>query len=50
MEPRSTIAEIDKKSGRLMLHMQSQTPGSTRDIGESPGSGLDASHRPGTTV
>ena len=32
MEPRSTIAEIDKKSGRLILHVQSQTPGSTRDI------------------
>src|ERR1700733_2415949 len=32
MEPRSTIAEIDKKSGRLMLYVQSQTPGSTRDL------------------
>jgi carbon-monoxide dehydrogenase large subunit len=32
MEPRSTIAEIEKKSGRLILHVQSQTPGSTRDI------------------
>jgi carbon-monoxide dehydrogenase large subunit len=32
MEPRSTIAEIDKKSGRLLLHVQSQTPGSTRDL------------------
>jgi carbon-monoxide dehydrogenase large subunit len=32
MEPRSTIAEVDKKSGRLTLHVQSQTPGSTRDI------------------
>ena len=32
MEPRSTIAEIDRKSGRLILHVQSQTPGSTRDI------------------
>jgi carbon-monoxide dehydrogenase large subunit len=32
MEPRSTIAEIDKKFGRLILHVQSQTPGSTRDI------------------
>ncbi|MGA2287836.1 xanthine dehydrogenase family protein molybdopterin-binding subunit [Bradyrhizobium sp.] len=32
MEPRSTIAEVDKKSGRLILHTQSQTPGSTRDI------------------
>src|SRR5437868_5966586 len=26
MEPRSSIAEIDKKSGRLILHVQSQTP------------------------
>src|SRR5689334_2096233 len=32
MEPRSTIAEVDKKSGRLILHVQSQTPGSTRDV------------------
>jgi carbon-monoxide dehydrogenase large subunit len=32
MEPRSTIAEIDTKSGRLILHTQSQTPGSTRDL------------------
>src|ERR1700704_3476630 len=32
MEPRSTVAEIDKKSGRLILHVQSQTPGSTRDV------------------
>src|ERR1700709_2556465 len=32
MEPRSTIAEIDQKSGRLILHVQSQTPGSTRDV------------------
>jgi carbon-monoxide dehydrogenase large subunit len=31
MEPRSTIAEVDKKSGRLAVHVQSQTPGSTRD-------------------
>src|SRR5258705_3202667 len=31
MEPRSTIAEVDKKTGRLMLHVQSQTRGSTRD-------------------
>ncbi|NVN84785.1 MAG: xanthine dehydrogenase family protein molybdopterin-binding subunit [Rhodopseudomonas sp.] len=31
MEPRSTIAELDK-SGRLTLHVQSQTPASTRDI------------------
>ncbi|WP_375415198.1 xanthine dehydrogenase family protein molybdopterin-binding subunit [uncultured Bradyrhizobium sp.] len=31
MEPRSTIAEIDK-SGRLILHVQSQTPGSSRDV------------------
>src|SRR3954466_1610274 len=32
MEPRSTIAEVDKKTGRLILHVQSQTPGSTRDL------------------
>jgi len=32
MEPRSTIAEVERKSGRLLLHVQSQTPGSTRDI------------------
>jgi len=32
MEPRSTIAEIEKKTGRLILHVESQTPGSTRDI------------------
>ena len=32
MEPRSTIAEVEKKTGRLILHTQSQTPGSTRDI------------------
>jgi carbon-monoxide dehydrogenase large subunit len=32
MEPRSTIAEVDKKSGRLTLYVQSQTPGSTRDM------------------
>ncbi|CCE07935.1 putative dehydrogenase/oxidase; molybdopterin binding protein [Bradyrhizobium sp. STM 3843] len=32
MEPRSTIAEIEKKSGRLILHVQSQTPASTRDV------------------
>src|SRR5436309_10062323 len=32
MEPRSTIAEVDRKSGRLILHVQSQTPGSTRDL------------------
>jgi carbon-monoxide dehydrogenase large subunit len=32
MEPRSTIAEIDPKSERLILHTQSQTPGSTRDL------------------
>src|SRR5580692_4448046 len=32
MEPRSSIAEVDKKSGRLILHVQSQTPGSTRDV------------------
>src|SRR5258706_8621825 len=32
MEPRSTIAEVDKKSGRFNLHTQSKTPGSTRDL------------------
>jgi aerobic carbon-monoxide dehydrogenase large subunit len=32
MEPRSTIAETDVKSGRLILHLQSQTPASTRDV------------------
>jgi aerobic carbon-monoxide dehydrogenase large subunit len=32
MEPRSTIAEVDQKSGRLILYVQSQTPGSTRDL------------------
>lgn len=32
MEPRSTIAEIEKGTGRLLLHTQSQTPGSTRDL------------------
>ena len=32
MEPRSTIAETDVKSDRLILHVQSQTPGSTRDV------------------
>jgi carbon-monoxide dehydrogenase large subunit len=32
MEPRSTIAELEKKSGRLTLYVQSQTPGSTRDL------------------
>src|SRR5216683_1259535 len=32
MEPRSTIAEMEKKTGRLILHVQSQTPGSTRDL------------------
>jgi carbon-monoxide dehydrogenase large subunit len=32
MEPRSTIAEVEKKSGRLLLYVQSQTPGSTRDL------------------
>jgi len=32
MEPRSTIAEVDRASGRLMLYTQSQTPGSTRDL------------------
>jgi len=32
MEPRSAIAEVDRKSGRLTLYVQSQTPGSTRDL------------------
>jgi aerobic carbon-monoxide dehydrogenase large subunit len=32
MEPRSSIAEIEKKTGRLILHVQSQTPGTTRDL------------------
>ena len=32
MEPRSTIAEIETKTGRLILHVQSQTPGTTRDL------------------
>src|SRR5215470_13576394 len=32
MEPRSTIAEIEKGTGRLLLYTQSQTPGSTRDL------------------
>ncbi len=32
MEPRSCMAEIDSKSGRLMFYVQSQTPGSTRDV------------------
>ena len=32
MEPRSTIAEVDAKSGKLTLFVQSQTPASTRDI------------------
>jgi carbon-monoxide dehydrogenase large subunit len=32
MEPRSTIAEIEKKTGRALLHVQSQTPGSARDL------------------
>src|ERR1700675_3896269 len=32
MEPRSTIAEVEKKTGRLLLPVQSQPPGSTRDI------------------
>ena len=32
MEPRSTIAEVEKGTGRLLLHTQSQTPGSTRDL------------------
>jgi carbon-monoxide dehydrogenase large subunit len=32
MEPRSTIAEVDPKTKRLILHIQSQTPTSTRDV------------------
>jgi carbon-monoxide dehydrogenase large subunit len=32
MEPRSTIAEVESKTGRLILHVQSQTPASTRDV------------------
>lgn len=32
MEPRSTIAEVEKASGRLILDVQSQTPTSTRDL------------------
>jgi len=32
MEPRSTIAEIEKKTAGLILHVQTQTPGSTRDL------------------
>lgn len=32
MEPRSTVAEVDAKTGRLTLHMQTQTPTTTRDI------------------
>ncbi len=32
MEPRSTIAEIEPKTKRLILHIQSQTPTATRDI------------------
>ncbi len=31
MEPRSTIAEVDPNTGRLTLHVQSQTPTGTRD-------------------
>ncbi len=32
MEPRSTIADVDKKTGRLTVYLQSQTPMATRDI------------------
>src|SRR5262249_6985654 len=32
MEPRSTIAEVDKKTGRLTLYVQSQTPTAPPDI------------------
>lgn len=31
MEPRATIAEVDGATGRLTLHVQSQTPAVTRD-------------------
>jgi carbon-monoxide dehydrogenase large subunit len=31
MEPRSTIAEVDAKTGKLTLYVQSQTPTGTRD-------------------
>src|SRR3984893_14776203 len=32
MEPRNAISEVEKKTGRLILHVQSQTPDSTRDL------------------
>lgn len=32
MEPRSTIAEVDEKSGKLTVYVQSQTPMATRDV------------------
>src|ERR1700709_1281024 len=32
MEPRSCIAEVEKKTGRLILHVQSHAPGSALDI------------------
>ncbi|WP_315836912.1 xanthine dehydrogenase family protein molybdopterin-binding subunit [Bradyrhizobium prioriisuperbiae] len=32
MEPRSTVAELDAGNGRLTMHMQTQTPTTTRDI------------------
>src|SRR5690349_10786800 len=32
MEPRSTIAEVETKTGRLILHVPAQTPASTRDV------------------
>ncbi|HWW49693.1 MAG TPA: xanthine dehydrogenase family protein molybdopterin-binding subunit [Xanthobacteraceae bacterium] len=32
MEPRSCIAEIEAKTGRVVLHVQSQTPAVTRDV------------------
>src|SRR3981081_2488716 len=32
MEPRSTIAEIAKQSGRMIRHRHSEPPGSTRDV------------------
>jgi carbon-monoxide dehydrogenase large subunit len=31
MEPRSTIAEVEAKTGRLVMYMQTQTPTQTRD-------------------
>ncbi len=31
MEPRAVVGEIDRKTKRLTMHMQTQTPGRTRD-------------------